>query len=66
MKEKFIFPIKRNGEIYRYMVRFTINQEKIYVGCFKSVEDAKRARDNHKLRPHNKSHHKTQKETHHV
>lgn len=39
-KSPCVFPIKRNGEIYRYMVRTYINRERHYVGCFKTEAEA--------------------------
>lgn len=41
-----VFPVKRNGEIYRYVVKVTHNRERVYVGCYKSKEEAIHA---HKL-----------------
>ena len=38
-----VFEVKRNGEVYRYMVRTTVNKERRYIGCFKTREEAETA-----------------------
>lgn len=35
--------MKRNGEPYRWVVKVTINKERIYVGCFQSKDEAVKA-----------------------
>ncbi|MFO0202231.1 MAG: hypothetical protein ACK528_03780 [Alphaproteobacteria bacterium] len=42
-KPACVFPIKRDGKIYRYMVRTYINRERHYVGCYKTQEEAVKA-----------------------
>jgi hypothetical protein len=42
-KAACVFVIKRNGEVYRYMVRTTVNKERRYIGCFKTREEAEAA-----------------------
>lgn len=40
---KFIFPIVKNGATYRYMVRYSIEGFKKYVGCFETEAQAVQA-----------------------
>ena len=49
-KPECIFPLYRNGELYRYMVRITNRKEKKYVGCFETREQATKARDEYLAR----------------
>lgn len=35
-----VFLMKRNGEAYRWVVKTTINRERVYVGCFETKEQA--------------------------
>ena len=35
--------MKRDGKSYRYMVRFYVKGERFYLGCFKTVKEAKNA-----------------------
>lgn len=35
-----VFVIKRNGKPYRYMARTALNNTKIYLGCYKTPEEA--------------------------
>lgn len=44
-KHTCVFPIMREGKIYRYMVRTYINRERHYVGCFKTEKEAAQAYD---------------------
>ena len=46
-KIKYVFPIKKNGKIYRYMVRFIENGYRTYIGCFKTQEEAVIALNNY-------------------
>ena len=39
-KAKCVFPINRNGKIYRYMTRVIIKGQKFYLGCYKTEEEA--------------------------
>ena len=39
-KNKCVFLYKLNGQPYRWIVRFTVNKEKRYVGCYKSHDEA--------------------------
>jgi len=39
-KPRCVFAIKRNGEIYRYMARYTDNGFRVYLGCFKTEAEA--------------------------
>lgn len=39
-KPACVFAMKKDGKIYRYMVRVYINKERHYVGCFKDEESA--------------------------
>jgi hypothetical protein len=43
IKPKWIFEVKLKGKPYRYMVRFFINRERIYLGCFETVKEAEKA-----------------------
>lgn len=40
---KFIFILKKDGLPYRYMVRYSIDGFKKYVGCFKTESQAMQA-----------------------
>lgn len=42
-KPMCVFMMKRNGEPYRWVVKVTINKERIYVGCFQSKDEAVKA-----------------------
>jgi hypothetical protein len=42
-KNKCVFLYKLNGQPYRWIVRFTVNKEKRYVGCYKSHDEASAA-----------------------
>jgi transposase len=42
-KATCVFPVKRNGKPYRYMVRTIVNGTKFYVGCYKTQEQASKA-----------------------
>lgn len=42
-KPTCVFPIKKDGKIYRYMVRTIINRESFYIGCFKTEQSATEA-----------------------
>ena len=44
-KTRCVFPIFRKGELYRFVVRISMDGYRQYVGCFKTQEDAIRARD---------------------
>ena len=35
-----IYTLKRNGKIYRYIVKLTVNHERRYVGCYKTEKEA--------------------------
>lgn len=39
-KEECIFEVYRKGQLYRYIVRTTLNKERRYIGCFKTKEEA--------------------------
>ena len=39
-KPRYVFLLKRNGKPYRYMARVTIKFRKIYLGCYKTQEEA--------------------------
>jgi hypothetical protein len=39
-KNKCVFLYKLNGQPYRWIVRFTINKERRYIGCFKEHGEA--------------------------
>lgn len=49
-KEECIFIIKKNGMPYRYVLKTTENKEWRYLGCFKTMEEAKQAFKNYKER----------------
>jgi hypothetical protein len=51
-KERFVFAMMKDGKVYRYMVRFTQNGYKEYVGCFKTKEEAIAARNLHMDKNH--------------
>jgi hypothetical protein len=40
VKRQCVFLYKLNGEPYRWIVRFTVNKERKYVGCFKDHGEA--------------------------
>ena len=43
-KPQYVFAIKKDGKVYRYMARLTGRKhEKIYLGCFKTQAEAVRA-----------------------
>ena len=42
-KPRCVFVIKRNGKPYRYMTRTVLNNTKIYLGCYKTPEEAHEA-----------------------
>lgn len=39
-KPRYVFVIKRNGKPYRYMARVTFKFLKIYLGCYKTQDEA--------------------------
>lgn len=39
-KPRYVFVIKRDGKPYRYMARVIVKFLKIYLGCFKTQEEA--------------------------
>ena len=39
-KPTYVFAIKRDGKVYRYMARVTVQFNKIYLGCYKTQEEA--------------------------
>ncbi len=42
-KPTCVYTIKKNGEIYRYMVRIVIKGRSHYLGCFKTEPEATHA-----------------------
>ena len=32
--------MRRNGKIYRYVVKYTVDKCRVYVGCFKTEAEA--------------------------
>jgi hypothetical protein len=50
-KPMYVFTMKREGKVYRYMARVTINHSKKYLGCFQTQAEAvaavKKFFDNH-------------------
>jgi hypothetical protein len=39
-KPRYVFVLKRDGKPYRYMARVTVKFRKIYLGCYKTQEEA--------------------------
>jgi hypothetical protein len=39
-KPRYVFAIKRDGKVYRYMARINISFKRIYLGCFKTQGEA--------------------------
>jgi hypothetical protein len=39
-KPKFVFCQKRNGEPYRWIVKFRADKRLVYLGCFKTEREA--------------------------
>jgi hypothetical protein len=39
-KPTYVFALKRDGKVYRYMARVTINHLKKYLGCFQTQAEA--------------------------
>jgi hypothetical protein len=39
-KPQYVFAVKKNGKVYRYMARITRNFMQIYLGCFKTQKEA--------------------------
>ncbi|NCX93101.1 MAG: hypothetical protein EBX40_00280 [Gammaproteobacteria bacterium] len=39
-KHRCVFLYKLNGKPYRWVVRFTVNKERRYIGCFKDHGEA--------------------------
>jgi hypothetical protein len=42
-KHQCVFVYKRNGKPYRYIVRFTVQKERKYIGCYKELHEAELA-----------------------
>jgi L-alanine-DL-glutamate epimerase-like enolase superfamily enzyme len=42
-KPKRIFPMFRGGKIYRYIVKYTEDKCRVYLGCFKTEAEAAEA-----------------------
>lgn len=49
-KHPCIFEMKKDGKVYRYIVRASINKVKTYVGCYETLEQAKEAYEKFKKR----------------
>ncbi len=47
---KNVFQIKLNGKPYRWAARYSVNGFKVYVGCFKTEDEAIQALARHKAR----------------
>jgi len=39
-KNQCVFPMFRNGKVYRWIVKYTVNKCRVYVGCFKTEAEA--------------------------
>jgi hypothetical protein len=48
-KPKFVFCQKRNGEPYRWIVKFRADKRLVYLGCFKSEREAVDAYEAYKI-----------------
>lgn len=46
-KPTYVFALKKNGKVYRYMARIIVNYRKIYLGCFKTQGEAVNAVKNY-------------------
>ncbi|NDC55519.1 MAG: hypothetical protein EBZ69_01665 [Alphaproteobacteria bacterium] len=46
-KPACVFLMKRNGLPYRWIVKTTVNRERVYLGCFKTKEEAVKAWKKH-------------------
>jgi hypothetical protein len=42
-KPACVFLMKRKGVPYRWIVKTTVNRERVYLGCFKTKEEAVKA-----------------------
>jgi len=49
-KPKYVFEMKRNGLPYRWIVKFKVKKQLVYLGCFKSQEAAVEAYEKYRIK----------------